>query len=64
LNSLAFSPDSHYLLTSSGDGAAQQWDVDYHTTVTYLCSRLVRDFTEDERAQFDISDKELTCPTQ
>jgi hypothetical protein len=30
------------------DGAARQWEVDYRTTVTYLCSRLIRDFTEDK----------------
>ena len=25
-------------------------DVDYHTTIHYLCSRLLRNFTDDERA--------------
>jgi len=36
--------------------------VDYHTTMEYLCSRLLRDFTEEERAQYGITDDAPTCP--
>jgi len=58
---VAFSPDSKRVLTGSTDGAARLWDVDYHDTIRYLCARLVRDFTADERAQYGISKDGPTC---
>ena len=62
VENVAFSPDGKYILTGSDDGTAMLWDVDYHTTMDYLCSVLLRDFTEDERAQFGITDNTPTCP--
>jgi Tol biopolymer transport system component len=59
---VAFSPDGKHILTGSDDGTAMLWDVDYHTTMNYLCSRLLRDFTEEERAQYGITDTTPTCP--
>ncbi len=61
LESVAFSPDGRYILTGSPDKTARLWDVDYHTTVDYLCNRLSRDFSTDERQQYDISDTAPTC---
>jgi WD40 repeat protein/class 3 adenylate cyclase len=62
LENIAFSPDGKYILTGSDDGTAMLWDVDYHTTIDYLCSVLLRDFTEEERAQYGITDTTPTCP--
>ncbi len=59
---VTFSPDGKYVLTGSLDGTARLWDVDYHDTIHYLCSRLLRDFTDAERAQYSITDKVPTCP--
>ncbi len=61
VENVAFSPDGKHLLTGSDDGTARLWDVDYHTTIEYLCSRLLRDFTEAERAQYGIADNTPTC---
>jgi WD40 repeat protein len=57
-----FSPDGKTFLTVSDDGTGRMWDVDYHDTVKYLCSILLRDFTSDERAQYHILDNQSTCP--
>jgi WD40 repeat protein len=57
-----FSPDGKFILTSSDDGTARLWDLDYHTTMQYLCSRLLRDFSDAERAQYNIKDTTPTCP--
>ena len=62
VNSIRFSPDGKYVLTGSNDNMARLWDVDYHTTMQYLCSRLLRDFSDDERAQYGITDTTPTCP--
>jgi len=61
VENIVFSPDGKYMLTGSDDGTAMFWDVDYHTTMGYLCSVLLRDFTDEERAQYGITDNEPTC---
>jgi WD40 repeat protein len=59
---VAFSPDGKFVLTVSADGTARLWDANYHDAIRFACSRLVRDLTSDERAQYGITDDEPTCP--
>jgi WD40 repeat protein/class 3 adenylate cyclase len=59
-----FSPNGKTFFTASDDGTAHMWDVDYHDTMKYLCSVLQRDFTDAERAQYNITDTAPTCPKQ
>jgi WD40 repeat protein/transcriptional regulator with XRE-family HTH domain/energy-coupling factor transporter ATP-binding protein EcfA2 len=61
LADVAFSPDGEYLLTGSYDGTARLWEIDYRKTIEFLCGRLSRDLTNDERAQYEIGDSEPTC---
>jgi WD40 repeat protein/transcriptional regulator with XRE-family HTH domain len=53
--SVTCSPDSRHILTGSIDGTARIWDIDYRTTMAYLRSRLLRDFTNHERVQYNIT---------
>ena len=62
VENVIFSPDGKFIASVSDDGTARPWDVDYHDTMDYLCSRLLRDFTEAERAQYGIPDDKPTCP--
>ena len=64
VNNVAFSPDGKYIVSVSADGVARFFDVDYHKTINYLCSILLRDFTDEERVQYNITDHEPTCPAQ
>jgi WD40 repeat protein len=59
---VAISPDGKYVATASSDNKARVWHTDYHEAVRYLCARLSRDFTDQERAQYGIQDNEPTCP--
>ena len=61
---VAFSPDGKYILTASHDTTARLWFTDYRNTLRYVCSLLTRDFTDEERLEYGISDHDPTCPTQ
>jgi WD40 repeat protein/class 3 adenylate cyclase len=64
IGALAFSPDGKHIATASVDFTARIWPTDYHEAVNYLCARVPRDFTDEERAQYEIKDNEPTCPKQ
>jgi WD40 repeat protein len=57
-----FSPDGKLIAATSDDGTARLWDANYRDTIRYLCSRLLRDFTDGERKQYNIPDAGPTCP--
>ena len=60
--SVAFSRDGKHILTGSLDDSVRLWEIDYHDFIATICSRLLRDFTDKEREQVSITDKEPTCP--
>jgi WD40 repeat protein len=64
IRAVAISPDSKYVATASDDKTVRVWHTDYHEAVRYLCAHVVRDFTDQERVQYGIRDKEPTCPTK
>jgi WD40 repeat protein len=64
VNSVAFSADDRLVVTASLDGTARLWYADYREDVRYLCGKLLRDFTAEERAQYEIKDTRPTCPAK
>ena len=64
VRSVVFSLDGKYILTASDDNTARLWLTDLYDTIRAVCAVLTRDLTPDERAQFDISDQDPTCPTK
>jgi WD40 repeat protein len=57
-----FSPDGKTFVTASDDGTARVWGVDYRDTMNYLCSSLLREFSDEEQKQYHITDHLPTCP--
>ena len=43
-------------------GLIKMWDVDYHDMIALACSKVTRDFTAEERIQYDLSNGAPTCP--
>jgi WD40 repeat protein len=64
IQSVTFSPDDQLVLTGSEDGTARLWYTNLEDNVRYLCGQLRRDFTDAERAQFEIKDTTPTCPAK
>jgi WD40 repeat protein len=59
---VAFSPDGKYILAADGDGTARMWLIDLDEAISAQCAALTRDFTPEEREQYEIRDGEPTCP--
>src|SRR5262249_8560512 len=53
VSAVAFSPDDKYILTGSYDTTVQLSDTDYLGFITFACSRVTRDFSKQERAQYN-----------
>jgi WD40 repeat protein len=62
VRAVAYAPDGKTVVTGSADHTARQWHVSTEDTVTYLCSRLLRDFSDEERKQYGITGDSRTCP--
>jgi WD40 repeat protein len=62
LYSVAFMPDGLHVLIGGSDKVARLWDTDYRVLMDSVCARVLRDFTEDERAEYGINDQRPTCP--
>jgi WD40 repeat protein len=59
---IAITPDGQRLLAGGVDPTARLWDLDSQATIASICARLPRDFTADERVQYEITDNQPTCP--
>jgi WD40 repeat protein/serine/threonine protein kinase/DNA-binding XRE family transcriptional regulator len=62
--SVAFTADGTRVLTAGADGVARLRHVEINDTIADLCSRVQRDFTPEERAQYGIPEDGPTCPGQ
>jgi WD40 repeat protein len=60
--SVTFATDGRTVVTGSVDNTVRLWDTDYRAFIGFACTRVYRDFTEDERYRFEIFDPEPTCP--
>jgi WD40 repeat protein len=61
---MAISPDDQFVLIAGSNKVPRLWDADYHKLVDSVCARVLRDFTDKERAQYGINDQEPTCPAK
>ncbi len=59
---VGLSPDSQFILIHGSDRIARLWDTDYRVLMDSVCARVLRDFTDDERAEYGINDQQPTCP--
>jgi len=62
IQAVAFSPDGVNMLIGGNDNLAWLIPAEYHTLIAQMCRSVYRDFTDNERTQYDIQDKDGTCP--
>jgi len=56
------SADGSLVATGGFDGTVRLWYTDLNRTVDDICRRLTRDFSDDERTRYGITDTTPTCP--
>ncbi len=61
---VAIAPDSQSVIVGGSEQIAQLWDVDYQGLADSVCTRVLRDFTDEEREKYSIYDQEPTCSTK
>jgi WD40 repeat protein len=62
---VTFTLNGRYVLsTDDKDYSVSMWPISYHDTINSVCSLLLRDFNDDERVQYGITDKNPTCPAR
>jgi WD40 repeat protein/serine/threonine protein kinase len=61
--SVELSPDGKLILIGGSTQTAELWDTDYQTLVDSVCARVLRDFTDEEREEYNINDQQPTCPS-
>lgn len=62
--SAAFSPDNKFIVTGGADKTMRIWDTNFKDTVEQVClflNQLHRDFTDEERIKYGITDNNSTC---
>jgi WD40 repeat protein len=59
---LALSPDGSYLVSGALDGTVYMSDVEVLGLIDYACTRLLWDFTPDERTEYGIQHETVSCP--
>ncbi len=58
---LDYSPDGKRVAVASSDGTVEFSDVDLEVLVGSVCSRVLRDFTGEERTVYSVGDSTPTC---
>lgn len=61
LSTVDFSADDQFILTASADGTAKISNIDYLADIETACALMLRDFTADERLNFNIAGDNATC---
>lgn len=56
---VAFSPDGKEIISAQ---PFRSWEAGYSDLNAYVCARIYRDLTSDERAQFNLVEAEPICP--
>lgn len=59
---LSLSPDGKYLVSGALDGTIYISDVEISSLIDYACTRLLWDFTPEQRTEYGIRDEVTTCP--
>ncbi|MBK8022379.1 MAG: protein kinase [Chloroflexi bacterium] len=57
-----FTADAATIILLGDDGKVHFFDTGVDETIHTVCARLIRDFTPEERAQYEIADDTPTCP--